>query len=98
MNPYDDFNTDTSNDSSFSNNESTIAKLAVLSGFFSTLGDVISTYAAILALEDIQQSQNNNNNTNNNNNNNNNYEARIDELEKQIKYLTKEMNKQKKQK
>ena len=92
MNPYDDFNTNTNTNigSSSSNNENAPAKLAVIAGFFTTLGDVIATYAAILALEEAQQSQNNNNN-----NNSINYEARINELEKQIKYLTKEMNKQK---
>lgn len=69
-----------------SNNESTAAKLAVLGGLLATIGDAISTVAAALALEELQQTQNDSNNNND----------RISELEKQIKYLTNEINKQKK--
>ena len=65
-----------------SNNETTAANLAVLGGLLSTLGDAISTMAAVLALEELKQTQNNNND-------------KISELEKQIKYLTKEINQQK---
>ena len=60
-----------------------MAKLAVLGGLLATLGDAISTMAAVLALEELQQTQNNNNN------------GKISELEKQVKYLTKEINQQK---
>ncbi|MFC4024701.1 multidrug ABC transporter ATPase [Oceanobacillus longus] len=70
---------------SSSNNEITVAKLAVLGGLLATIGDGISTLAAVLALEELQQTQNNSNNNND----------RISELEKQIKYLTKEINQQK---
>lgn len=71
------------NDSS--NNETTAAKLAVLGGLLSTLGDALSTMAAALALEELQQAQNNSNANND----------RISELEKQIKFLTQEINQQK---
>lgn len=76
-----------SNNRGASNNETTAAKLAVIGGLLATLGDGISTLAAVLALEELQKTQNNSNNNNNND--------RISELEKQIKYLTKEINQQK---
>lgn len=97
LNPYNNFNGINNNNNPSNNsgpsldNESTAAKLAVLGGFLATLGDAISTYAAVLALEEIQQSKSNNNKNNNGNN-----DDRINELEKQIKYLMKEINKQKK--
>ncbi|QPQ35961.1 MULTISPECIES: translation initiation factor 2 [unclassified Lysinibacillus] len=75
----------------FSNNEIDAAKLAVLAGIFSTLGDGLATISAIMALEGAQES--NNNNSNNNNNNNDGNSNKIDELEKQVQYLTKELNK-----
>ena len=65
-----------------SNNETTVAKLAVLGGLLSTLGDAISTMAVVFALEELQQTQSNNNNDN----------GKISKLEKQVKYLTKEIN------
>ena len=83
MNPSNNLNNNTRNVSASPNNELTSAQLAVLGGFLATLGDAISTYAAVLALEELQQTQNNNNND------------KISELEKQIKYLTKEMHRQK---
>ncbi|MBM7608585.1 hypothetical protein JOD29_001830 [Lysinibacillus composti] len=95
MNPYNNFNAinnfnnSTNNNGPISDDESTAAKLAILGGFLATLGDAISTYAAVLALEGIQQSKSNNHEKGNN-------DDRIKELEKQIKYLTKEINKQKK--
>jgi hypothetical protein len=70
------------------NNETIVAKLAVLGGLLSTLGDAISTMSAVLALEELQQTQNNDNDNSH----------RISELEKQIKYLTKEIDQQKKMK
>lgn len=74
-----------------SNSENDAAKLAVLAGIFSTLGDGLATIAAIMALEDAQQQSNNNNSNSNNNNDGN--SNKIDELEKQVQYLTKELNK-----
>ncbi|MGE7664566.1 translation initiation factor 2 [Ureibacillus composti] len=95
MNSYNNFNASNNFNNSTNNNgpilddESTAAKLAILGAFLATLGDAISTYAAVLALEGIQRSKSNNNEKDNN-------DDRINELEKQIKYLTKEINKQKK--
>ena len=86
----DQFNFSSSNNGNTnlpSNNETTAAKLAVLGGLLSTFGDAISTMAAVLALEELQQTQNNSDNNNND---------KISELEKQIKYLTEEVNQQKK--
>lgn len=71
-----------SNSNASSDNETTAAKLAVLGGLLSTLGDAISTIAAVLALQELQQTEDEN-------------DDRISELEKQVEYLTKEMNKQK---
>ncbi|AVK97103.1 hypothetical protein FCT18_05800 [Lysinibacillus sphaericus] len=65
--------------------ENDAAKLAVIAGIITTLGDVLATIAAIMALEEAQKSNNNNNNNNNSN--------KIDELEKQVQYLTKELHK-----
>ncbi|AHN21743.1 hypothetical protein EYB33_10625 [Lysinibacillus sphaericus] len=63
--------------------ENDAAKLAVIAGIITTLGDVLATIAAIMALEEAQKSNNNNNNNSN----------KIDELEKQVQYLTKELHK-----
>ncbi|WP_432703105.1 hypothetical protein [Lysinibacillus sphaericus] len=63
--------------------ENDAAKLAVLAGVITTLGDVLATIAAIMTLEEAQKSNNNNNNNSN----------KIDELEKQVQYLTKELHK-----
>lgn len=85
----DQFNFSSSNNGNTnlpSNNETTAAKLAVLGGLLSTFGDAISTMAAVLALEELQQTQNNSDNNNND---------KISELEKQIKYLMEEVNQQK---
>lgn len=68
-----------------SNNETTAAKLALLGGLISTFGGALSTMATALALGELQQTQ-----TNNGANND-----RISELEKQIKFLTQEINQQK---
>ncbi|WP_339262773.1 hypothetical protein [Lysinibacillus sp. FSL K6-3209] len=64
--------------------ENDAAKLAVIAGIITTLGDALATIAAIMALEEAQKSNNNNNNNNSN---------KIDELEKQVQYLTKELHK-----
>lgn len=88
MNLDDYFNVNTSNDSSSTNTEITIAQLAVLGGLLATVGDAIATYASVLALEGLQQSQNSNSDS----------EDRINELEKQVKYLTKELHRQKNEK
>jgi hypothetical protein len=77
------YNSNNGNVNPASNNETSVAKLALLGGLLSTLGDAISTMAAVFALEELQQTQNNNNND------------KISELEKQVKYLTKEINQQK---
>ncbi|WP_274307740.1 hypothetical protein [Solibacillus daqui] len=58
------------------------AKLAVIAGLITTLGDGLATIAAIMALEESQQS----------NNSNDNNSIKIAELEKQVQYLTKELN------
>ncbi len=63
--------------------ENDAAKLAVIAGIITTLGDALATIAAIMALEEAQKSNNNNNNNSN----------KIDELEKQVQYLTKELHK-----
>lgn len=99
MKPNANFNIHTGNNGTSSNNEQrNIAALAVIGGIISTVGGVISTYASILALQELQQPlddalsneelQQPPGNTMSN-------EDRINELEKQIQYLTKEMNKQK---
>ncbi|MFJ5766501.1 hypothetical protein ACIP9C_14200 [Lysinibacillus sp. NPDC093210] len=63
--------------------ENDAAKLAVIAGIITTLGDGLATIAAIMALEEAQES----NNCNDSNSN------KIDKLEKQVQYLTKELNK-----
>ena len=66
-----------------SSNENDAAKLAGIAGIITTLGDGLATIAAIMALEEAQQS-----NTSDGSNSN-----KIDNLEKQVQYLTKELNK-----
>lgn len=66
-------------------NDINIAKLSVLGGIITTIGGIISTYARILTLEQLQSSQNPFKL----------YDQKIDELEKQIQYLTKELHRQK---
>ena len=59
-----------------------------LAGIVTTLGDALATMAAVLALEETAQAQNSNGNGGNG--------VSMDqfkELEKQVRYLTKEMNK-----
>ena len=59
----DQFNLSNSNNGNAnpaSNNETTVAKLAVLGGLLSTLGDANLTMAAVLALEELQQTKSNN--------------------------------------
>ena len=56
----DQFNFSSSNNGNTnppSNNETTVAKLAVLGGLLSTFGDAISTMATALALEELQQTR-----------------------------------------
>lgn len=74
----------------FAGVESEAGKLAVIAGLFSTLGDGLATIAAILALE---ESQSNASNDNNNNDNNNSNAKKLEALEKQVQYLTTELNK-----
>ena len=70
-------------------NENTAAKLAVVAGIVTTLGDALATMAAVLALEEAQAQSGNGNG----NGNNGVSMDRFKELEKQVHYLTKEMNK-----
>ena len=68
--------------------ENNAGKLAVIAGIVTTLGDALATMAAVLALEEAAQAQNSNGNGGNG--------VSMDqfkELEKQVRYLTKEMNK-----
>ncbi|MGM9944944.1 MAG: hypothetical protein ACI33M_08375 [Lysinibacillus sp.] len=68
-------------------NENNAAKLAVIAGIVTTLGDALATMAAVLALEEAQAQGGNGNGSNG---------VSMDqfkELEKQVRYLTKEMNK-----
>lgn len=64
------------------------AELAVVGAAITTLGDTIATIAAVLALEAERQEQNNQNDTSKNGNQN---------MQKQIDYLTIEIEKLKKQ-
>ena len=69
-------------------NENNAAKLAVVAGIITTLGDALATMVAVLALEEAAQAQNGNGNGGNG--------VSMDQfkkLEKQVRYLTKEMNK-----
>lgn len=79
------YNIDTENSGSSSNIDQNIATLRIIGGVISTVGGIISTCASILALEQLQKSQEN---TVSN-------EDQINELKKQVQYLTEEINKQK---
>lgn len=68
-------------------NENTAGKLAVIAGIVTTLGDALATMAAVLAIEEAQAQ------SGNGNGNNGVSMDRFKELEKQVHYLTKEMNK-----
>lgn len=68
----------------YSNTETNAAKLALLGGLLSTLGDALSTIAAALALEELRESDYN---TPNN-------DDKINELERKIEYLMKEIKNQ----
>ncbi len=68
-------------------NENNAGKLAVIAGIVTTLGDALATMAAVLALEEAQAQ------SGNGNGNNGVSMDRFKELEKQVHYLTKEMNK-----
>ncbi|MFJ7666713.1 translation initiation factor 2 [Lysinibacillus sp. NPDC097195] len=74
----------------FAGVESEAAKLAIIGGLITTLGDGLTTLAAILALEETQQSNSSNDNNNDNNDSNT---KKLEALEKQVQYLTKELNK-----
>lgn len=65
------------------------ATLAVIAGIITTLGDALSTLAAIMALEESQQSSNTRHPTN---------LVNIQELERQVQYLTRELHKLKRSK
>ncbi|MFJ7953522.1 hypothetical protein ACIQZG_18630 [Lysinibacillus sp. NPDC096418] len=66
-----------------SSGENDAAKLAVIAGLITTLGDGLATVAAMMALEETQQSNTSNGSKSN----------KIAELEKQVQYLSKELNK-----
>ncbi|WP_431029583.1 hypothetical protein [Lysinibacillus sp. LZ02] len=66
-------------------NENSAAKLAVIANIVVTLGDVLATTAAVLALEELQSQDSPNNNGGS--------LERFKQLEKQVHYLTKELNK-----
>ena len=68
-------------------NENNAAKLAIVAGIITTLGDALATMAAVLAVEEAQAQGGNGNG------NNGVSMDRFKELEKQVHYLTKEMNK-----
>ena len=68
-------------------NENNAGKLAVIAGIVTTLGDALATMATVLALEEAQAQ------SGNGNGNNGVSMDRFKELEKQVHYLTKEMNK-----
>ena len=59
------------------------AKLAVIAGAINTLGDALGTIASVLAIEEAQQEQNDNGNNKN--------------MQKQLDYLTSEVEKIRKQ-
>lgn len=60
------------------------ATLAVIAGLITTLGDALSTIAAILALEESQKQKNENRSA---------HPTDIQDLERQVKYLTREVQK-----
>lgn len=68
-----------------SSSEIQLAKLAVFENVISIFGKIISAYADILALEEFQPQQMDDT-----------YEERFKELERQIQYLTMELQKIKK--
>lgn len=61
-----------------------LAKIALFGNILAIIGEAIATYADFLALKELQQMQQNDL-----------YEDRIKELEKQVQYLTKELQNQK---
>lgn len=71
--------------------ENNAGKLAVIAGIVTTLGDALATMAAVLALEEAQQAAQSGNR--NGNGGNGVSMDQFKELEKQVRYLTKEMNK-----
>ena len=63
-------------------NEISTLEIAVWGELFSTLGDVLSTIAAVQSLKEQQQEQNVNNNM----------QKQIDDLTNEVKQLKKQMN------
>lgn len=82
------------------NTELFIAQLGAFGGLISTVGGIISTAAAFLALQELEDEIANKKNANSNSNskNNSNSDIRIKELENQVYYLMKEIEKLKKSK
>lgn len=79
------------NNQSPSNNELIAAKFSLLGGILSTLGDALATIGAAISLEELEQSQRKSSNQKDNVADS----EKIKELEKQIKYLMHENQKQK---
>ncbi|RUL48176.1 MULTISPECIES: hypothetical protein [Lysinibacillus] len=73
-------------------NENFTAKLGAFGGLISTIGGIISTYAAFLALDELQQDMEESDATSTGD------ENRIQELELQVQYLMKELQKLKNEK
>lgn len=85
--------TDLVGEENTTNNELFIAKLGLFGGLISLVGGIIESYASILAFEELKREQNNNATMENSNKSTE--EARIKELEMQVSYLMKEMQKMK---
>lgn len=75
-------------------NENTAGKLTVIAGIVTTLGHALGTMVAIMALEE-EEAQIQRENGNRENGGNNVSMDQYKELEKQVRYLTNEMNKMK---
>ena len=83
MNKNNLFYSNKNQDSQNSQTDSESAKLAVIAGIISTFGDALSTLSAVLAIEEARQEQNNTGDSKN--------------MQKQIDYLTSELEKIKRQ-
>ncbi|SOB99540.1 hypothetical protein SAMN05880501_102227 [Ureibacillus xyleni] len=78
------------------NNELFVARLGAFGGLVSTIGGIISTYASFLALEQLQQQTiENNMKTSEETSTSTTEDERIKQLEMQVSYLMKELEKMK---
>lgn len=73
------------NSTSSNSSEDISIKLGIIGIFLSTIEDIISSYAELLSIDEFQQSQQKVQE----------YDERIAKLEKQVQYLTQEIQKQK---